>query len=253
MAYRDSQSFFAAPQAAVYLLLTVNILVFALCLKLAGTPELPGALLYRYGAMYASALPRQEYWRLIAYGFLHSNLVHLLTNMLCLLLWGGQLERRLGWTYFVVVYGCALVFGAIVGDAIHAKPYLTVGASGATSGILGALLCLWILGRTDLPGNFFIINIGLNVVLALSNPRIDWGVHAGGSPAPSWTCSKRRCSACSAANFPSSPRPTCSCSPARPPSCGGAPSPAQRSIASRPSCLRQCSPSPALLSSSWSM
>src|SRR4029077_11064198 len=65
MAYRDSQSFFAAPQAAVYLLLTVNILVFALCLKLAGTPELPGALLYRYGAMYASALPRQEYWRLI--------------------------------------------------------------------------------------------------------------------------------------------------------------------------------------------
>jgi membrane associated rhomboid family serine protease len=180
MAYRDSQSFFAAPQAAVYLLLTVNILVFALCLKLAGTPELPGGLLYRYGAMYASALPRQEYWRLIAYGFLHSNLVHLLTNMLCLLLWGGQLERRLGWTYFVVVYATALVFGAIIGDAIHAKPYLTVGASGATSGILGALLCLWILGRTDLPGNFFIINIGLNVVLALSIPRIDWGVHAGG-------------------------------------------------------------------------
>jgi len=180
MAYRDSQSFFAAPQAAVYLLLAVNILVFALCLKIAGTPELPGALLYRYGAMYAFALPRQEYWRLIAYGFLHSNLVHLLTNMLCLLLWGGQLERRLGWTYFVVVYACALVFGAVIGDAIHAKPYLTVGASGATSGILGALLCLWILGRTDLPGNFFIINIGLNVVLALSIPRIDWGVHAGG-------------------------------------------------------------------------
>jgi rhomboid protease GluP len=180
MAYRDSQSFFAAPQAAVYLLLTVNILVFALCLKLAGTPELPGALLYRYGAMYAFALPRQEYWRLIAYGFLHSNLVHLLTNMLCLVLWGGQLERRLGRTYFIVVYGCALVFGAIIGDALHAGPYLAVGASGATSGILGALLCLWILGSTDLPGNFFIINIGLNVVLALSNPRIDWGIHAGG-------------------------------------------------------------------------
>jgi rhomboid protease GluP len=180
MAYRDRQSFFAAPQAAVYLLLTVNILVFALCLKLAGTPELPGPLLYRYGAMYAFALPRHEYWRLIAYGFLHSNLIHLLTNMLCLVLWGGQLERRLGWTYFLVVYGSALVFGAIIGDAIHSKLYLTVGASGATSGVLGALLCLWILGKADVPGNFFIINIGLNVVLALSNPRIDWGIHAGG-------------------------------------------------------------------------
>ena len=180
MAYRDSQSFFAAPQAAVYLLLTVNIIVFALCLKLAGTPELPGPLLYRYGAMYAFAIPRQEYWRLIAYGFLHSNLLHLLTNMLCLVLWGGLLERRLGWTYFLVVYACALVFGAIIGDAIHSKPYLAVGASGATSGILGALLCLWILGKADVPANFFIINIGLNVVLALSNPRIDWRVHAGG-------------------------------------------------------------------------
>jgi membrane associated rhomboid family serine protease len=180
MAYRDSQSFFAAPQAAVYLLLTVNILVFALCLKLAGTAELPGQLLYRYGAMHAFALPRQEYWRLIAYGFLHTNLVHLLTNMLCLVLWGGLLEKRLGWTYFLVVYAAALVFGAIIGDAIHAKLYLTVGASGATSGILGALLCLWILGKADVPANFLIINIGLNIVLALSNPRIDWGVHVGG-------------------------------------------------------------------------
>jgi rhomboid protease GluP len=180
MAYRDSQSFFAAPHAAVYLLLTVNILMFALCLKVSGTPELPGPLLYRYGAMYAFALPRQEYWRLIAYGFLHTNLVHLLLNMLCLVLWGGQLEKRLGWTYFLVIYGSALVFGAVIGDAIHGKAYLTVGASGATSGILGALLCLWILGSTDVPANFLIVNIGLNVVLALSNPRIDWGIHAGG-------------------------------------------------------------------------
>lgn len=179
-AYRDSQSFFAAPQAAVYLLLTVNILMFALCLKLAGTPEIPGTLLFQYGAMYAFALPRHEYWRLIAYGFLHSNLLHLLTNMLCLVLWGGQLERRLGWTYFLVVYACALVFGAVIGDAIHAKLYLTVGASGATSGILGALLCLWILGKADVSANFLIINIGLNIVLALSNPRIDWGIHVGG-------------------------------------------------------------------------
>jgi rhomboid protease GluP len=179
-AHRDSQSFFAAPQAAVYLLLAVNILAFALCLQLAGTPELPGTLLYRYGAMYAFALPRHEYWRLIAYGFLHSNLVHLLTNMLCLVLWGGQLERRLGWTYFLIVYVSSLIFGAIIGDAIHSKLYLTVGASGATSGVLGALLCLWILGKADVPGSFFIINIGLNIVLALSNPRIDWGVHAGG-------------------------------------------------------------------------
>ena len=70
-------------------------------------------------------------------------------NMLCLVLWGGHLERRVGPAYFLVIYLCAMVFGAIIGNGIHSTPYLTVGASGATSGILGALLCLWILGKLN--------------------------------------------------------------------------------------------------------
>jgi membrane associated rhomboid family serine protease len=88
----------------------------------------------RYGGMYSTALARHEYWRLLAYGFLHVNFIHLTTNMLCLVLWGGHLEKRVGPAYFLIIYLCAMVFGAIVGNAIHTTPYLTVGASGATSG-----------------------------------------------------------------------------------------------------------------------
>ncbi len=187
-AYRTGGGFFEIPHAAVYFLLTATIVLSGMCFIQSGTPAAPAALLFRYGAMYSSALPRHEYWRLIAYGFLHINFVHLTTNMLCLVLWGAHLEKRVGPLYFLVIYLCAMIFGAVIGNFIHSTPYLTVGASGATSGLLGALLCLWILGKVDLQANFFAINIGLNVAFAIGNSRIDWGVHLGGFAAGLIAC-----------------------------------------------------------------
>jgi membrane associated rhomboid family serine protease len=179
--------FVETPHAAVYVLLTANIAAYGLCLNQSAGPAIPVEVMYRDGAMYSLALQRHEYWRLVAYGFLHFNLVHLLSNMLCLVLWGGHLEKRLGSAYFLFIYACALVVGALVGDFIHTAPYLTAGASGATSGILGALLCLWLLGKLDFPASFFVINIGLNVVIAL-NTRVDWAVHLGGFAAGLSAC-----------------------------------------------------------------
>src|SRR5215471_17840330 len=185
--YRTGQGFVAIPHAAVYVLLTANVVVYGLCLNQSAGPAIPVDVLYRDGAMYTLALQRHEYWRLVAYGFLHFNLVHLLGNMLCLVLWGGHLERRVGAAYFLVIYACALIFGALVGHFVHTTPYLTAGASGATSGILGALLYLWLLGKLDFPFSFFVINIGLNVVVAF-NARVDWGVHLGGFAAGLIAC-----------------------------------------------------------------
>ncbi|MBR0852787.1 rhomboid family intramembrane serine protease [Bradyrhizobium liaoningense] len=178
--YRASPGFLEVPHAAVYALMTVTVLASGFCFIQAGGASASAELLYRYGGMYSSAIARHEYWRLLAYGFLHVNFVHLTMNMLCLVLWGGHLERRVGAAYFLIIYLCAMVFGAVIGNGIHSTPYLTVGASGATSGILGALLCLWILGKLDVGFDFFAINIGLNIAFAFGNSRIDWGVHLGG-------------------------------------------------------------------------
>lgn len=177
---RAGEGFFEIPHAAVYVLIAANIVVFALCARQSGGEAISGELLFRNGAMYSGALERREYWRLIAYGFLHANLLHLATNMLCLALWGGHLEKRVGSFYFIVIYVCAVIGGAIVGRYAHADPYLTVGASGGISGILGALLCLWVLGKIDTTASFFVVNIGLNVALAFSVRTIDWGAHFGG-------------------------------------------------------------------------
>jgi membrane associated rhomboid family serine protease len=179
---------FGSPQLTVQLLLGVNVVVYGLCVMQSGQADIPGELLFRYGAMYSSAIDRGEYWRLITAGFLHATPLHILGNMLCLVLWGGPLERRLGALYFTLIYVSGLVVGGIVSNITHAGPYLSVGASGATSAVLGALLSLRLLRLTDLPWNFFVINIGLNIALAASASRIDWAAHLGGFAAGMIVC-----------------------------------------------------------------
>jgi membrane associated rhomboid family serine protease len=176
------------PYIATFLVMTANFLVFGLCLYNSNGAAISPEVLYRNGAMYALAIDRHEYWRLIAYGFLHANLFHIATNMICLALWGGNLEKRIGAFYFLVIYFCAMIAGAIVSNLHHAGPYLMVGASGAISGILGALLCLWILGKVDLSAGFFAMNIGLNVALAVSSSSVDWVGHLGGFAAGLIVC-----------------------------------------------------------------
>jgi rhomboid protease GluP len=171
---------FQSPPFTVQLLLAANILIYGLCVLQAGQANIPVELLFRYGAMYSGAIERGEYWRLITAGFLHAGPIHILGNMLCLALWGGPLERRVGALYFTLIYLSGLIAGAIVSNITHSGPYLSVGASGAISAVLGALLSLRLLRLVDLPWNFFVINIGLNIAIAASVARIDWGAHLGG-------------------------------------------------------------------------
>jgi len=178
--YQDRRWLFERPQAATFLLITANIFVFGLCLRHSNATAIWPDVLFLNGAMYSHAIERHEYWRLIAHAFLHANLIHLATNMFCLALWGGLLEKRVGSFYFLTIYLCSMIAGAVVSDLHHSQPYLAVGASGAISGVLGALLCLWILDKIDLSANFFLVNIGLNAAVAMSSPRIDWAAHLGG-------------------------------------------------------------------------
>lgn len=180
MKFNRSVRAFEFPHTATALLLAVNILVYALTLQRSGlSAPSPGALL-RFGAMYSGALARHEYWRLVAYAFLHASMVHILINMACLVWWGGPLEGRVGASYFLLIYFVAVIAGALAGVFTHPGFYFSVGASAGISGILGALLCLKLLKRIDLPASFFALTIGLNVAIALFAPGFDWGTYLGG-------------------------------------------------------------------------
>jgi membrane associated rhomboid family serine protease len=188
MKFTRSVGAFEFPHTATALLLAVNILVYALTLQRSGMPTPSPEALLRSGAIYSGALARHEYWRFVAYAFLHANMLHIFTNMACLVWWGGPLERRIGTAYFLLIYFTSVIAGAITGIFTHTGFYFSVGASAGISGILGALLCLKFLKRIDLPASFFVVNLGLNIVIAFLAPRVDWGAHLGGFVAGMVVC-----------------------------------------------------------------
>ena len=86
-----------------------------------------------------------EHWRLLSSGFLHANTTHLLVNMYMLYMFGQHIEHyfmvekgALGQVLFVVLYLVTIVLSNFATGALQRNNphYRSVGASGATSGIL---------------------------------------------------------------------------------------------------------------------
>ncbi|MFF8593494.1 rhomboid family intramembrane serine protease [Streptomyces sp. NPDC015220] len=76
--------------------------------------------------------------------FLHGSWLHLLGNMLFLLIFGNNIEDRMGHIRFVLFYvvcGYAAGYGFALLNADSAQPL--IGASGAIAGVLGAYLVLY--------------------------------------------------------------------------------------------------------------
>jgi membrane associated rhomboid family serine protease len=77
---------------------------------------------------------------LIASGFAHADVPHLLFNMITFFSFGRLLERVLGTEKFVVLYALGLALSPLISLAKHRDnpAYATLGASGAVSAVLFA-------------------------------------------------------------------------------------------------------------------
>jgi membrane associated rhomboid family serine protease len=99
------------------------------------------------------ALARPSYQKIPALSvlmsmFLHAGWLHLLGNMLFLLIFGNNLEDRLGrigYLAFYLLCGYAAAYGFAVASPNSAAPL--IGASGAIAGVLGAYLVLYTRAR----------------------------------------------------------------------------------------------------------
>ena len=188
MGQRAGESFFESPHAITYILILLNSVIFAVTLFGNSLMSIDSATLYQYGALYKPAFERHEYWRLITYAFLHGNIIHLGLNMLCIGAWAGCSKTGFGATYFLIVYLASAVGGGIASIEGHSGAFLTVGASGAISGIVGGLLCLTILGKLPLTLQFFMVVIGINVLFSMNAAHVDWLAHLGGFTAGFAVC-----------------------------------------------------------------
>jgi len=86
--------------------------------------------------------PAFQPWQVITYAFLHdpSSVLHILSNMFALYMFGPDVELVLGSRRFVVYYFVCVAGGALtqlfVLHSIYPSPYPTLGASGAIFGVL---------------------------------------------------------------------------------------------------------------------
>ena len=84
-----------------------------------------------------SGVAEGEVWRLVTGGFLHGGLIHIGFNMYLLYMLGNLLEPSIGSVRFAALYFASLLAGSL-GAILFSPQALTVGASGAVFGLMGA-------------------------------------------------------------------------------------------------------------------
>ena len=120
-----------------------------------------------------------EWWRLFSAPFLHGNFLHILFNMFVLFSIGPPMERILGHTRFVVLYLVAALGGSVASYFFSPVTAISIGASGAIFGLMGAMLIAGLILKFDI--RQIIFWVGLNLVFGfVVNGAVDWRAHLGG-------------------------------------------------------------------------
>jgi len=111
--------------------------------------------------------------------FLHGSIFHILFNMLALYWLGTSIEQALGTRRFLLVYFVSGLAGSAGALWFSSALAVTVGASGAIFGLIGALLILEYLATGSLMGQAMVL-ILVNMAMTFAVPGISIGGHVGG-------------------------------------------------------------------------
>jgi len=132
------------------------------------------------GGLFGPSVANGEWYRLVTSGFLHFNLIHIGLNMFVLYQLGRMIEPVLGRLRFGLVYAVALLSGSL-GVMIVSPDSLTVGASGAVFGLMGAAVAVMRSRGIDPFSTGLGGTILLNLVITFTLSRyISVGGHVGG-------------------------------------------------------------------------
>lgn len=148
------------------------------------------------GAVLAPDQPFQvpEGVTLITYQFLHSDVLHLLSNMLFLWVFGDNVEDAMGHLKFLAFYLLCGIAGGLAHSFVLPDSRLPlIGASGAVAGVIAAYLVLhprvrvWVLAFRFIPLRIaaawvlgvWVVTQFIMIALAPSD-QVAWWAHVGG-------------------------------------------------------------------------
>lgn len=132
------------PHPVVFTLILLNLIALILEYAVFGgtSPE----SLVKAGGLYAPSIQNGQIYRLLTTVFLHSGYTHFIVNAFCLFSLGTWIEKGIGhkWTLFIYLFGglfsSMITYQTDIAWATMRTPVVTVGASGAISAFLGALV-----------------------------------------------------------------------------------------------------------------
>ena len=96
-------------------------------------------------------------WQIFTYQFLHGGIFHLLFNMLALWMFGSDLERRWGSSFFLKYYWICVIGGGIC--TLLFLPNAAFPTIGASAGIYGVLLAFALLYPNQIVYFYFLFPI----------------------------------------------------------------------------------------------
>jgi membrane associated rhomboid family serine protease len=158
-------------------LIAINVAIYLIGAVQGGGINSPGGSIYSKLWLDAYDVHNGGWWRLITTAFLHANIIHIGFNMFALWVIGGPVEHYLGRVRYLCLYFVAGLAGSA--GALLQTPLVTVGASGAIFGILGALLILEWQATGKLGGQAMTLII-INLAFSFTFSGISWGGHVGG-------------------------------------------------------------------------
>ena len=140
-------------------------------------------VLAKFGANNILLVKNGEIWRLLTCAFLHVGLIHLVVNMYSLRVIGPSVEGLIGKGKFVFIYLISAISASLMSLVFVDSNIVSVGASGAIFGLMGALLYFgyhYRLYLNDAIKTQIIPVILFNIIIGFMMPGIDNGAHIGG-------------------------------------------------------------------------
>jgi membrane associated rhomboid family serine protease len=158
-------------------LIGINVVIYLIGASQGAGFNDPGGSLYAKLWLDGPDLHNGGWWRLVTTMFLHASIVHIAFNLFALWVIGRPVEQYLGPVRYLGLYLVAGLAGSA--GALLQTPGVTVGASGAIFGILGAMVILEWQVTGQLAGQAMSL-VAINLVISFLIPGISWGGHVGG-------------------------------------------------------------------------
>lgn len=166
-----------------YTIIILNILLYLIeVIKSRNLIDIDIYTLIEMGAKVNVLINSGEIYRLLTSAFLHGGMIHIFFNMSALNIIGREVEAVYGSKRYIAIYIISALGGSIF-SYLFKPSSISVGASGAIFGLLGAMLIFGLKER-DKIGKQYMKNIletiGLNVIIGITIPNIDNFAHLGG-------------------------------------------------------------------------